>query len=57
MSITDVQNKNGDLKSASAFADAIHWIDIQEQLKELTFEQFKEVIFPVIQHFQAEAIE
>jgi len=56
MGITDFQKKNGELKSASAFSDAIHWIDIQEQLKELTFEQFKEVVFPVIQHFQAEAV-
>lgn len=55
MSITDFQHDNGELKSASAFADALHWIDIQEQLKELTFEQFKQVVFPIIQHFQEEA--
>lgn len=56
MSITDFQKKNGELKSASEVVEALHWIDIQEQLKELTFQQFKDVVFPIIEHFQAEAV-
>jgi len=50
--ITDIQFKNGNMKSAKGISDAIHWTDIQRQLKDLTFKQFKEVVFPMIMHFQ-----
>tara|TARA_Y100000004_G_scaffold191890_1_gene251474 strand:- start:314 stop:484 length:171 start_codon:yes stop_codon:yes gene_type:complete len=52
MGITDTTKANGELKSSAALAKAVHWIDIQQQLKELTFKEFKEVVFPVIEHFQ-----
>jgi hypothetical protein len=57
MAITDVNDKNGNMKGAGALATAIHWIDIQRQMKELTFQQFKEVILQVIQHFENEVVE
>tara|TARA_R100001163_G_scaffold3028_2_gene4607 strand:+ start:3858 stop:4025 length:168 start_codon:yes stop_codon:yes gene_type:complete len=50
--ITDVQYKNGKLKSGSGVAKAIHWTDIQAQMKELTWKQFKEVVVPVMEYFQ-----
>lgn len=40
------------MKSAKAVANAVHWVDIQEQMKKLSFKQFKEVIMPVIKTFQ-----
>tara|TARA_R100000664_G_scaffold34078_1_gene53827 strand:+ start:3843 stop:4013 length:171 start_codon:yes stop_codon:yes gene_type:complete len=52
MGVTNTTKANGELKNSAALAKAIHWTDIQEQLKELTFKEFKEVIFPVIEHFQ-----
>ena len=48
--ITDTHYKNGKMKSAKKLAIAVHWTDIQQQLKELTFKQFKEVVLPVIQY-------
>lgn len=50
--ITEVQYKNGNLKSAGGVAKAIHWVDIQEQMKELTWKQFKEVVVPVMEYFK-----
>ena len=52
MGVTNTTKSNGELKDGAALAKAVHWIDIQEQLKELTFKEFKEVVFPIIQHFQ-----
>lgn len=52
MGILDVTFKNGKMKSGKAIAKAVHWLDIQEQMKELTWEEFKEIVFPVIEHFQ-----
>jgi len=51
--ITDITTKKGELKNAKALVKAVHWLDIQEQMKDLSFKQFKEVVFPMIQHFQA----
>ena len=52
MAITDPYFKSGKMKSGAQVAKAIHWLDIQEQMKKLSFKQFKEVIMPVLQIFQ-----
>ncbi len=51
MAITDLFYKNGKMKSAKGTIQAIHWLDIQEQMKNLSWQQFKEVVFPIIEHF------
>lgn len=56
MAITDVYHKNGNMKKGAGVANAIHWLDIQQQLKGLTFKQFKEVVFPVIEHFKEDGV-
>jgi hypothetical protein len=52
MTITDVCYKNGKMKSGKALVNAIHWTDIQGQMKDLSWQQFKEVVFPIIKHFK-----
>tara|TARA_R100001594_G_C4021603_1_gene259301 strand:+ start:1147 stop:1317 length:171 start_codon:yes stop_codon:yes gene_type:complete len=51
MGILDLYYKNGKQKSAKGIAKAIHWVTIQNELRELTFQEFKEVVFPIIQEW------
>lgn len=48
MGILDMEKENGELKDGKSLADAIHWIDIKAQLEELSFKDFKEIVFPII---------
>tara|TARA_R110000751_G_scaffold282844_2_gene386128 strand:+ start:4589 stop:4759 length:171 start_codon:yes stop_codon:yes gene_type:complete len=52
MAITDPLTKKGQYKSAKGFEAAIHWTDIQRQMKKLSFKQFKEVMLPVLNMFR-----
>ena len=54
MGFLDIFTKGGKMKKAAALSKAIYWTEIQDDLKRLTFSQFKQVVFPVIQMFQEE---
>lgn len=52
MGILDVFTTKGKMKKGPALAKAIFWVDIQRQMKELTFPQFLDVVKPVLDYFQ-----
>ena len=54
MGITDIYHKNGKMKNGKGVADAVYWTEMQSQMKDLTWQQFKEVVFPIIEHFTEE---
>lgn len=55
MGILDMTKKNGELKGGKALADAIHFTDIQRQLNELSWDDFLEIVHPIIEKHQQEA--
>ena len=54
MGILDTFTAKGKMKTGPNVAKAIKWVEIQRQMKELSFPQFLDVIKPVLAFFQEE---